>query len=159
MKIPQKYKICVIGAGHVGLVSAACFSELGFKVICVDNDTRKINFLKKKIIPFYEPGLDSIVIKNTKKGNLVFSSALEASVKRSDIIFIVVGTPPLPDGSADLTSIENVARAIARNLNSYKLVVEKSTVPVQTGSKVKETICRYRKNNVEFDIASNPEFL
>ena len=115
-------------------------------------------FLKEKL-PFYEPGLDFIVIKNTKKGNLIFSSALEESVKKSDIIFIVVGTPPLPDGSADLTSIENVARATARNLNSYKLIVEKSTVPVQTGNKVKETICRYRKNNIEFDIASNPEFL
>lgn len=159
MKVLQKYKICVVGAGHVGLVSAACFSELGFNVICVDNDTRKINSLKKKTLPFYEPGLDSIVIKNTKKGNLIFSSALEGSIKKSDIIFIVVGTPPLPDGSADLTSIENVARTIATNLNSYKLIVEKSTVPVQTGSKVKETIYRYRKNNVEFDIASNPEFL
>jgi len=157
--INKNYKICVIGAGHVGLVSAACFSELGYPVICVDNDIRKINSLKKRITPFYEPGLDSIVIKNTKKGNLVFSSALEQGVRKSDIIFIVVGTPPLPDGSADLTSIENVARTIARNLNSYKLIIEKSTVPVQTGSKVKETICRYRKNNVEFDIASNPEFL
>ena len=159
MKKFKKYKICVIGAGHVGLVSAACFSEMGYQVICVDCDTKKINSLKRKILPFYEPALDSIVTKNTKKGNLVFSSALEASVKKSDIIFIVVGTPPLPNGSADLTSIENVARAIARNLNSYKLIVEKSTVPVQTGSKVKETIYRYRKNSVEFDIASNPEFL
>lgn len=143
----------------MGLVSAACFSEMGYQVICVDCDKKKINSLKKKILPFYEPGLESIVTKNTKKGNLVFSSTLEASVKKSDIIFIVVGTPPLPNGSADLTSIENIARAIARNLNSYKLIVEKSTVPVQTGSKVKETIYRYRKNSVEFDIASNPEFL
>jgi UDPglucose 6-dehydrogenase len=149
----------VIGAGHVGLVSAACFSELGYRVICVDNDTNKIKSLKKKILPFYEPGLDSIVIKNINKGNLVFTSALEQSIKKADVIFIVVGTPSLADGSADLTSIENVARTIARNLNSYKLIVEKSTVPVQTGSKVKETIYRYRKNNTEFDIASNPEFL
>ncbi len=159
MKILQKYRICVIGAGHVGLVSAACLSEMGHKVVCIDNDAKKIASLKKKKLPFYEPGLDLLVIKNTKKGNLIFSSALEESVKKSDIIFIVVGTPPLPDGSADLTSIENVARATARNLNSYKLIVEKSTVPVQTGNKVKETICRYRKNNIEFDIASNPEFL
>jgi UDPglucose 6-dehydrogenase len=157
--INKNYKICVIGAGHVGLVSAACFSELGYRVICVDNDKNKISFLKKKILPFYEPGLDSIVIKNLNKGNLVFSSALEQSVKKADIIFIVVGTPPLADGSADLTSIENAARVIAKNLDSYKLIVEKSTVPVQTGNKVKETIHRYKKNNVEFDIASNPEFL
>jgi UDPglucose 6-dehydrogenase len=157
--IKKNYKICVVGAGHVGLVSAACFSELGYRVICVDNDKKKIKSLKEKTLPFYEPGLDSIVIKNINRGNLVFTSALPQSVKKSDVIFIVVGTPPLPDGSADLTSIENVARVIAKNLNSYKLIVEKSTVPVQTGSKVKETICRYRKNNTEFDIASNPEFL
>ncbi|MDD4954802.1 MAG: UDP-glucose/GDP-mannose dehydrogenase family protein [Candidatus Omnitrophica bacterium] len=159
MKISHKYKICVIGAGHVGLVTAACFSEMGYKVICVDNDAAKISSLKKKILPFYEPELEKIVIKNTKNGNLIFSSLLEQSIRKSDIIFIVVGTPPLSDGSADLTSIENVARAIADNLNSYKLIVEKSTVPVQTGSKVKETIHRYKKSDVEFDIASNPEFL
>ena len=157
--INKSYKICVVGAGHVGLVSAACFSELGHKVICVDNDRKKINLLKKKTLPFYEPGLDAIVIKNINKGNLVFSSTLEQGIQKSDLIFIVVGTPPLPDGSADLTAIENVAMAIANNLNSYKLIIEKSTVPVQTGSKVKETICRYRKNTTEFDIASNPEFL
>jgi UDPglucose 6-dehydrogenase len=155
----QKYKISVIGAGHVGLVSAVCFSEMGYRVFCVDSDIKKINSLKKKIMPFYEPGLEEMVIKNMDKGNLIFSTSLKESVKKSDIIFIVVGTPPLADGSADLTSIENVAMLIAANLNSYKLIVEKSTVPVQTGQKVKETINRYRKNNTEFDIASNPEFL
>lgn len=159
MKTLQKYKICVIGAGHVGLVSAACFAEIGFKVICVDNDASRIKFLNKKILPFYEPDLEAIVVRNMKKGNLTFSLALKETVRNSDIIFIVVGTPPLPDGSADLTSIENVARIIAKNLNSYKLIVEKSTVPVQTGQKIRETILRYRKNDIEFDIASNPEFL
>jgi UDPglucose 6-dehydrogenase len=157
--ISKSYKICVIGAGHVGLVSAACFAQMGYRVLCVDSDTKKINSLKRKIMPFYEPGLEDIVIKNVDKGSLIFSSSIEESVKKSEIIFIVVGTPPQPDGSADLTSIENVAKLIAANLNSYKLIVEKSTVPVQTGQKVKETICRYRKGNTEFDIASNPEFL
>ncbi|MFA6281727.1 MAG: UDP-glucose/GDP-mannose dehydrogenase family protein [Candidatus Omnitrophota bacterium] len=159
MKILPKYKICVIGAGHVGLVSAAGFAELGFKVVCIDNDKKRIGLLNKKILPFYEPQLRDLVIKNLKKGNLVFSSSLEENVKKADVIFIVVGTPPLSDGSADLTSVENIARLIAANLNSYKLIVEKSTVPVQTGQKVKETILRYRKNDIEFDIASNPEFL
>lgn len=159
MKKLQKHMICVIGAGHVGLVSAAGFSELGFKVVCIDNDKKKISLLNKKILPFYEPQLKELVIKNLNKGSLTFSSSLEENVRKADVIFIVVGTPPLPDGSADLTSIENIARLIAANLNSYKLIVEKSTVPVQTGQKVKETILRYRKNDTEFDIASNPEFL
>ncbi|MFA5270966.1 MAG: UDP-glucose/GDP-mannose dehydrogenase family protein [Candidatus Omnitrophota bacterium] len=159
MKTSKKHMICVIGAGHVGLVSAAGFSELGFKVVCIDNDKKKIGLLNKKILPFYEPELEEIVIKNLKKGNLTFSSSLEENVRKSDVIFIVVGTPPLSDGSADLTAVENIARLVAANLNSYKLIVEKSTVPVQTGEKVKETILRYRKSDIDFDIASNPEFL
>jgi UDPglucose 6-dehydrogenase len=155
----QKYKICVIGAGHVGLVSAACFAEIGYKVICVDNDKGKIRSLKQKKLPFYEPDLKPLVVKNLKRGSLVFSSLIKESIRQSDIIFIVVGTPPLADGSADLTSVENIAHLIAANLNSYKLVVEKSTVPVQTGQKIKETIYRYKKGNGSFDVASNPEFL
>lgn len=155
----QKYKICVIGAGHVGLITAACFAQLGYRVSCVDNDKRKIGALKRKILPFYEPQLKPIVVSNLKNGNLSFSLSIKESIQKSDVIFIVVGTPPLADGSADLTAIENIARLIADNLNSYKLIVEKSTVPVQTGQKVKETIYRYRKNNTEFDVASNPEFL
>lgn len=158
-KINKKYNICVVGAGHVGLVAAACFAELGHKVICVDNDKNKINFLKKNKLPFYEPELEPLVKKRVKKGNLNFSASLDIGIKKSKVIFIAVGTPPQDDGSADLTSIENVARAVAKNLNSYKLIVEKSTVPVQTGKKVKETIQRYKKTNIEFDVASNPEFL
>jgi UDPglucose 6-dehydrogenase len=155
----KKYKIGVVGAGHVGLVAAACFAELGHRVICVDNDAGKINSLKKLIMPFYEPELEPLVRKNIKKGILTFSSSLDETIKAAQVIFIAVGTPPQPDGSADLTAIENVAQAVARNLDSYKIVIEKSTVPVQTGQKVKETIYRYRKSNVDFDVASNPEFL
>jgi len=158
-KRARKYSICVVGAGHVGLVAAACFAELGHKVICVDNDKKKIERLEKMIIPFYEPELELLVRKNFKKKSLLFSSSLNAGIKKSEVIFIAVGTPPQSDGSADLTSIENVARTVAKNLNSYKLVVEKSTVPVQTGKKVKETIYRYKKNNIDFDVVSNPEFL
>jgi UDPglucose 6-dehydrogenase len=154
-----KYRICVVGAGHVGLVSAACFAELGHSVICTDNDIKKIAALTKCRLPFYEPDLEPLVVKNIKKKTLVFSSALDKSIAQSDVIFIAVGTPPLADGSADLTSLETVARTIAYNLNTYKLVIEKSTVPVQTGQKIKETILRYRKNNTGFDVASNPEFL
>ena len=155
----KKYHICVVGAGHVGLVAAACFAELGHEVVCVDNDKKRVELLKKLVLPFYEPELESLVAKGVKNKNLFFSSSLSEGIKKSEVIFIAVGTPPLHDGSADLTSIENVARAVASNLNSYKLIVEKSTVPVQTGKKVKETISRYKKNDVDFDVASNPEFL
>ncbi|MCM8786777.1 MAG: UDP-glucose/GDP-mannose dehydrogenase family protein [Candidatus Omnitrophica bacterium] len=154
----KNYNILVIGAGHVGLVTAACFAELGHNVICVDNDRQKIKHLNKLKLPFYEPQLDRLVIKNFKK-RLFFSSSLEKNIKEAEIIFIAVGTPPLPDGSADLTSIENIATIIASNLNSYKLIVEKSTVPVHTGKKIKETITKYKKNDLAFDVASNPEFL
>ena len=155
----KKHNICVVGAGHVGLVAAACFAHLGHKVICVDNDKKRIERLKKNILPFFEPQLKDLVRKSFKKGSLTFSRSLKSSVAKSDVIFIAVGTPPLPNGSADLTSIENVAYTIARNMNDYKLIVEKSTVPVHTGRKIKETIMRYRKNNIDFDVASNPEFL
>lgn len=155
----RKHKICVVGAGHVGLVAAACFAELGHDVICVDSDQQRVESLKKFILPFYEPELDVLVEKNIKRGRLIFSVSLEEGIKNSQVIFIAVGTPPQPDGSADLTSVENVARAVAGNLDSYKLVVSKSTVPVQTGQKTKEAIFRYRNNDVEFDVASNPEFL
>lgn len=157
--LTKKYKISVVGAGHVGLVAAACFAELGHKVICVDNDRAKIHSLKKLALPFFEPQLEELVKRNVKKRKLLFESKLEEAVKKSEVIFIAVGTPPRSDGSADLTSIENVAYTIARNLNSYKLIVEKSTVPVHTGKRIKETIKRYRKNNIDFDVASNPEFL
>ncbi|MFH1772700.1 MAG: UDP-glucose/GDP-mannose dehydrogenase family protein [Candidatus Omnitrophota bacterium] len=159
VKQSKLQNICVVGAGHVGLVAAACFAELGHSVICADSDAKRINSLNKMKLPFYEPDLEALVKKNIKRGNLHFVASLDDAFSKSKIIFLAVGTPPQADGSADLTSIENVARTIAKNLNSYKLIVEKSTVPVQTGQKVKETIYRYRKTSVDFDVASNPEFL
>ncbi len=155
----KKYKICVVGAGHVGLVAAACFADLNHKVICVDSDRKKIAGLKEEKLPFYEPGLDSLVKKGIKRGILIFSPHLPEAVKKSEVIFIAVGTPSLPDGSADLTAVSNVAETVAKNLNTYKLIVGKSTVPVWTGKKIKETISRYRKGGNNFDVASNPEFL
>jgi len=155
----KKQKICIIGAGHVGLVSAACFADIGHAVICTDSDKKKIERLKKGIMPFYEPDLEKLVKDSVKKRHLRFSHNLPEAIRASRVIFMAVGTPPNPDGSADLTAIENVAVKCAKNLNSYKLIVEKSTVPVQTGLKVKETILRYRKRNQDFDVASNPEFL
>ncbi len=154
----ERYSICVVGAGHVGLVAAVCFAELGNNVLCVDNDKKRIEDLTKTILPFFEPELEELLKKNVKK-KLRFSHNLAEAIKKSDVIFVAVGTPPYEDGSADLTSIENVARLVAKNLNGYKLIVSKSTVPVHTGNKIKETILRYRNNHTNFDVASNPEFL
>lgn len=151
--------ITIIGSGYVGLVSGACFSELGNNVICVDNDIKKIANLKKGIIPIYEPGLEEMIALNMKKKRLVFTSDIKNAVASSEIIFIAVGTPPLDNGEADLTGIETVARNIAINMKGYHLIVEKSTVPVETGQWVKHTIETYIKSKVKFDVASNPEFL
>lgn len=158
-KEAKKYNICVVGAGHVGLVAAACFAELGHEVICIDNDKKKIQALQNNKMPFYEPDLEPLIKKGKDRGNLLFLTSLTKAVKKSEVVFIAVGTPPQKDGSVDLSSIENIAQAVAHNLSSYKLIVEKSTVPVQTGRKIKETIYRYRKNSSDFDVASNPEFL
>jgi len=152
-------RICTIGAGYVGLVTAACFAELGHYVISVDNDEKKIKMLKKLRMPIYEPGLEELVVRNVKNGRLKFTTDIGEGVRNSDIIFIAVGTPPKEDGSADLSSVEAVARAIAENMDSYKVIVEKSTVPVETGEWVKRTLQLYRKKDVSFDIVSNPEFL
>ncbi|OGS25063.1 MAG: hypothetical protein A2297_07365 [Elusimicrobia bacterium RIFOXYB2_FULL_48_7] len=151
--------ICIIGSGYVGLVSGACFAELGNKVVLIDNDEKKIAMLKKGKIPIYEPGLDKLLEKNKKL--ISFSSNIKEGIQNSDIIFICVGTPPHEDGSADLSNVERVATEVARNLNGYKLVVDKSTVPVETGEWVKTTIERNssKKAGVAFDVASNPEFL
>ncbi len=151
--------ISIIGSGYVGLVSGACFSELGNNVICVDNDTKKIANLKKGIIPIYEPGLEEMITLNMKKKRLIFTSDIKNAVASSEIIFIAVGTPPLDNGEADLTGIETVARNIAVNMKDYRLIVEKSTVPVETGQWVKHTIETYIKSKIKFDVASNPEFL
>ena len=151
--------ICIIGTGYVGLVTGTCFAEVGHKVVCVDCDTSKVELLKAGGIPIYEPGLKEIVEKNTAAGRLRFTSSTKEGVDASDIIFIAVPTPPLPDGSVDLSFIEAVARDIASAMTGYKIVVDKSTVPVKTGEKVAETIQRYSKAKVECDVVSNPEFL
>ncbi len=151
--------ISIIGSGYVGLVSGACFAELGNQVICADNDTKKIRDLKKGILPIYEPGLEELIIKNLKNQRLKFTSSIKDAVGASEIIFIAVGTPALKNGEADLTGIENVACSIAVNMNSYRLIVEKSTVPVETCAWIKKTITTYVKKNHKFDVVSNPEFL
>lgn len=152
-------KIAVIGTGYVGLVTGVCFAECGHDVICVDNNQQKIDNLKQGIIPIYEPGLDKLVIDNAKAHRLHFTTEIPDAVKASEVIFIAVGTPPLSTGEADLSYIENVARQVAFAMDSYKVIVEKSTVPVKTGEWVKRTIRFNNKDGVEFDVASNPEFL
>src|SRR5437870_7975304 len=151
--------ISIIGTGYVGLVTGTCFADVGHKVVCVDCDAAKIELLKSGGIPIYEPGLRELVEKNVAKGRLRFTTSTKEGVDASDIIFIAVPTPPLPDGAVDLSFIEGVARDIAAAMTSYKIVVDKSTVPVKTGEKVTETIKRYCKAKVEFDVVSNPEFL
>ncbi len=151
--------ISIIGSGYVGLVTGACLSELGNKVICVDSNANKIADLKKFIIPIYEPGLEELIANNVKKKRLTFTSSIKDAVRDSEVIFIAVGTPPLHNGEADLTGFEDVARNIAANMTGYRLIVEKSTVPVETGEWVKRTVLTYVKSKVKFDVASNPEFL
>jgi len=151
--------ICIIGTGHVGLVTGACFAKLGNKVICVDDDIPKVEGLKRGALPFYEPGLEEMVHRNMKQSNLSFTTSVEEGTKASDIIFIAVGTPQKPNGEADLTSVEGVSRRIAKAMAEYKLIVEKSTVPVKTGSWIKRTIYLSNLHKVDFDVASNPEFL
>ena len=152
-------KLTLIGTGYVGLVTGACFAEVGHRVICVDNDTAKVKLLQEGGIPIYEPGLDELVRQNVAAGRLTFSDSTAEGVTNSDVVFIAVPTPPQADGSVDLSFIEKVAREIAAAMSSYKIVVDKSTVPVKTGDKVAETIKRYCKARVDFDVVSNPEFL
>ena len=152
-------KLCMIGTGYVGLVSGVCFSDLGNEVICVDKNVNKINQLKNGIIPIYEPGLEELVVKNYKNKRLTFSTDLKNSVKKSDIIFICVGTPTKKGGnSADLSQIYNVAREITSSINKFKIIITKSTVPVTTGDVV-EKILSKKNNKNKFSVVSNPEFL
>lgn len=151
--------LTIIGTGYVGLVTGTCFAEVGHKVVCVDNDEAKVKTLRAGGIPIYEPGLEELVKKNVAAGRLSFTTSTAEGVEQSDVVFIAVPTPPLPDGAVDLSFIEKVAREIAGAMTSYKIVVDKSTVPVKTGDKVAETIKRYCKAKVEFDVVSNPEFL
>lgn len=151
--------LSIIGTGYVGLVTGACFAEVGHRVVCVDNDTAKVRTLQAGGIPIYEPGLEELVTRNRDAGRLTFTTHTAEGVEQSDVVFIAVPTPPLPDGSVDLSYLEKVAREIAAAMTSYKIVVDKSTVPVKTGDKVAETIKRYGKAKVDFDVVSNPEFL
>ena len=152
-------KLTIIGTGYVGLVTGTCFAEVGHQVVCVDNDPAKVKLLQEGGIPIYEPGLEELVKKNVAAGRLTFTTSTAEGVEKSDVIFIAVPTPPPPDGSVDMSFLERVARDIAAAMTSYKIVVDKSTVPVQTGDKVAEAIKRYGKARVEFDVVSNPEFL
>jgi UDPglucose 6-dehydrogenase len=152
-------KIAIIGSGYVGLVTGACFAEVGHEVVCVDNDERKVKALRNGKVPIYEPGLEQLVQRNVSAHRLHFSGSIEEGVDNSEVVFIAVPTPPQIDGSVDLTYIERVAREIASVLKEYRVIVDKSTVPVKTGEKVADTIRRYNKVNVDFDVVSNPEFL
>lgn len=155
-------KIAIVGTGYVGLVTGTCFAETGVDVVCVDIDQQKIDNLKKNIIPIYEPGLDVMVDRNVKKGRLTFSTSLKDSIEECEAVFIAVGTPPDEDGSADLKYVLAVASEIGRYMKDYLVAVTKSTVPIGTSEKVKAAIQKeldLRKSNLEFGIASNPEFL
>ena len=143
--------ICVIGAGYVGLVTGTCFAEFGLNVTCVDMNESKVNLLQKGVVPFYEPGLEELMRKNINEGRLQFSGNIADTIRKSEVILIAVGTPSLEDGSADLSYVDSVAKAIAENLNSYKVIVTKSTVPVGTGERIKDII-RNINSNCEFDI-------
>jgi len=152
-------KLCMIGTGYVGLVSGVCFSDLGNDVICVDKDLSKINDLKDGKIPIYEPGLDELVKKNIKNNRLNFSTDLKNSVKKSDIIFICVGTPTKKGGSsADLTQVFGVAKELSKTINKYKIIITKSTVPVTTGDEIEKILLKSNSRN-KFSVVSNPEFL
>jgi UDPglucose 6-dehydrogenase len=155
-------KIAVIGTGYVGLVTGTCLAEVGIDVTCIDIDTKKIENLKKGILPIYEPGLEELVTRNVDAGRLHFSTSLSESVKGCDVAFIAVGTPPGEDGSADLKYVIGVAREIGLNIDDYTVVVTKSTVPVGTAKKVKSAVQEEldkRNSRIIFDVASNPEFL
>lgn len=155
-------KIVIVGTGYVGLVTGTCFSEVGIDVTCVDIDEKKIEGLKKGIIPIYEPGLEDMVHRNVEKGRLNFSTDLASTLDGAEVIFSAVGTPPDEDGSADLKYVLDVARQVGRNMTDYILMVTKSTVPVGTAAKVRNAIqeeLNKRGAKIEFDVASNPEFL
>src|ERR1022692_4335715 len=150
-------RIAVIGTGYVGLVVGACFAETGNEVICVDKDAAKVRMLKRGRIPIYEPGLEELVRRNHAERRLQFSVTLPDAVRRAEVIFIAVGTPTAEDGSADLQHVLGAAREIARSMNGYKVIVDKSTVPVGTSELVRATMERDTK--YPFSVISNPEFL
>ena len=151
--------LAIIGSGYVGLVTGACFADVGHNVICVDNDAQKIRQLQAGEVPIYEPGLEEIIHRNVSAHRLRFTGSIEDGVENSQIVFIAVPTPQKPDGDVDLSFLEKVAREIAGVLTDYRVIVDKSTVPVKTGEKVAESIKRYNRHGANFDVVSNPEFL
>jgi len=151
--------ISVIGTGYVGLVTGACFAEFGVNVTCMDNDAKRIEKLEKGEVPFFEPGISALVAKGGKEGRLSFTTDIAKAVDKALVIFIAVGTPPRGDGSADLSYVEEVGKGIARHMTGYKVIVTKSTVPVGTGQKLRETITKTQAQPIPFDVVSNPEFL
>ncbi len=151
--------LSIIGSGYVGLVTGACFADVGHNVICVDNDARKIETLRAGHVPIYEPGLEELIARNVSAHRLHFSGSIEEGVEKSQIVFIAVPTPQQPNGDVDLSFIEKVAREIACVLKDHRVIVDKSTVPVKTGEKVAESIRRYNRHGADFDVVSNPEFL
>ena len=153
------HSITVVGTGYVGLVSGACLADFGNTVTCVDNDTAKIERMNALELPFFEPGLPEMVARNVREGRLRFSNDLPAALESSQVVFITVGTPPGPDGSADTSAIYAVARVVAKHVGRYKLVVQKSTAPVGTARSLYAHIRRFARRGAEFDVASNPEFL
>lgn len=152
-------KISVVGSGHVGLISGVCFAEKGHDVLCVDHDTEKLAKLKKGEVPFYEPGLPELLKKHVASKKVTFSDRTEDAVEFGQAIFVCVGTPSTERGKADMSYVERVARTVAENLKDYRLVIEKSTVPIKTSERIRRTISRYIKGDIQFDVASNPEFL
>ncbi len=151
--------ICVIGTGYVGLVTGCVFADLGNEVVCVDNNPAKVAMLERGEMPIYEPGLEEMVKRNVDDKRLFFTGDLAEGVERSDVVFICVGTPPMANGDPDMSYVQEAAKGVARSLNRYKVIVNKSTVPVGTGNMVREIIENNRRRNVDFDVVSNPEFL
>jgi len=154
-------KVCVIGTGYVGLVTGVCLAEIGNTVFCVDKDENKIAMLKKGQVPIYEEGLEELIKKNIEKGGILFDNDVASGIRESDVIFICVGTPPLPSGKSDLSAIDDVARLIGKSINGYKIISNKSTVPIGTAKRIKKIISENQgsDNDYDFDIVSNPEFL
>ena len=152
-------KITIIGTGYVGLVSGAGISDFGHSVICADIIKEKIKLIKNGVMPIYEPGLEELVYKNVDVGRLSFTSNVDAAIQEADVIFIAVGTPEGEDGTADISAVESVARTIGKNLNGYKVICTKSTVPVGTGKLITKVINSTKDSKYEFDYVSNPEFL
>ena len=151
--------ITVVGTGYVGLVTGACFSDWGHHVLCVDNDENKVKMLKQLKMPIYEDGLEELVQRNVAAGRLHFTSSIEEGTQFAEVIFIAVGTPPGYRGAANMSYVEQVARQVAEHMTAYRLLVEKSTVPVNTHEQVKRTVNKYLRSDIPFDVASNPEFL